>query len=514
MITCRWRCEIDPSVGSIRALALDLRSWNSSGTSWNTRFLRALNHAKDAFVGDCPEAILPDTEHVVIQAPVSSSDSVVIARARAVTGEPWVLRFTDTAGTDLGSSTLTTWRPIVDGTWDGVMHLEVQYDSTNDLWARHQSREWFRSGQTLEQYNVTLDRPWRNTTDTGMAFRIYQPEFFTRDNVLEVLAPGDIYDSTRQQVWPIDTAGSFRQGLRDFRRETTSRPSRMWRERRFQLPAPTLTPTTAAGGVGTWLGPVQEGTFTFCHTYAWGRRDIQWQQASYSQVIDPQWESAPSPASASFAHSSNNGRSIVLAGTAIDAMRNFDVAGTTREGQSGYRIRWYAARTATRTAGAGSAEYNQVETDGRYYLLAETEPTATVGTTTPAYTWTGATIPDYSRPLQHSTGYFGWSLYPHQDQRYEIDFRVLRMPVDLVSDQDVLPIEKDALVAFVQLVLHYLCLFDGVDQVDAKIHLDRYREMLAPLVRKRYANQGRVIEPRPIGGFRLTRRYGTYTEEV
>lgn len=507
---------MDPSLGSIRSLCLDLRAWNTSGTSFNTRFRRAANHALNRLVGDCPEAILPGVEHVVLNAPVSSATTTVAARLAATT-DRWVLRFTDTAGVDLGLTTLTTWRPTIDRTWDGTMHLEVQYDSTNDLWARHQSREWWRAGALNEIYYVSLDRRWRNITDTNMAFRIHQPEFFTRDNVLEVLAPGEIFDSTRQQVWPIDAGGRARQGMRDWQRETTNRPERMWRSRRFQLPSPTLTPTTSVGGDASWIGPVQEGAFTFCYTYAWGARDPQWQEADDSGQPDPVWESSPSPASVSFDHASgtNAGRSIRISGANIDAMRNFDVAGSLRETRSGMRIRFYVARTSTRTAGAGQAAYNRVEADGRYYLLTEIDPTDVTGTLDPpSFAWTGATIPDYSRPLNFSTGYFAWSCWPPQDARYEVDFRVLRMPVDLVDDQDVLPIEKDALAAFVELLLYHLCLFDGVDQVDAKAHLDRYREGLLPLVRKRYANQGRVVEPRPLGGYRLSRRFGLYAEET
>ena len=71
-----------------------------------------------------------------------------------------------------------------------------------------------------------------------------------------------------------------------------------------------------------------------------------------------------------------------------------------------------------------------------------------------------------------------------------------------------------ALAAFIELLMYYLCLFDGVDLVAANAHLERYRSLLAPLVRKRYASQGRIIEARPLGGYRVSRRFGLYTEEA
>ena len=184
-------------------------------------------------------------------------------------------------------------------------------------------------------------------------------------------------------------------------------------------------------------------------------------------------------------------------------MKGFGETSTLRYSRSGMRLRFYVARTAVRTAGAGLAAFNRVETNGKYYLLTEVEPVS--GT----FTWTGSTIPDYQRPLKHSTGYYAYLVFPHQDARYELDLRVQRLPRSLLNDQDTAPIQRDAVLAFVELSLYYMCLMDGVDQTGAERHLARYNE-LARHFRKRYANPGGVVEPVPITGYQIRFRYGTF----
>ena len=499
---------MDTSLGALRSRLLEFRAWDSSGTTMNKRVRAALNTALDRMAGDVPEALVPDEEHVTLRADVvgSSTDvtSSVTARLKA-TSDKRVLQFTDSAGSAFPSSPL--WTPKTNGTWDGLMHLEIKDSAGN--WYRRQSREWWSDS---DQYYVTIDRPWHNTTDTLMDFRIHQPEFFVTDDVMRILEPARVWDETRQQVWALDTGGAYRQDMIDFRGETKGRPFRMWRGRHYQLQPPRLAPaflnSSKEKSAPTWVGPVQEGEFRFCYTYVWGRRGNEW-QVSPGGVEDPVWESAPSPVSSAFKHDDFTGQSIILQAANIDAMTDFDVASSTRESRSGLRIRFYVARDGVRTSGLG--EYNNVEQAGIFYLLAEVDP-ATTTPDTAAYEWTGAVIPDYYRPLKHSTGYYAYKVYPHQDAEYNLDMRVLRLPRKFVDDQDTAPIQRDAVPALVELALYYLCLNDGADQTGAQLHLDRY-QVLARRYRHRYANPGRVVEPVSIAGQRVRRRYGTFSNE-
>jgi len=491
---------MDTSRGALRARLFSFRSWDSTGSTLNARVDQAINSALERISGDVPEAVVPDDEHIVLQKDAIGTDSTVAARVRTTT-DTRVLEFTDANNNPLTAS--SPWVPETDGTYDGIMHLELT-DSKGERHRRQCLEFWIaKPGQgSPDRYYVTIDRPWEWGTDVGMAFRLYQPEFFVTDDVTKVLEPARIYDETRQQVWAIDTGGAFRQDMIDWNGENVARPYRFWRGRHFQIPAPSTAPTVAASEQAAWTGPEQEGTFTFVYTYVWGKKDLEWQSAP-GGIRDPQWESAPSPVSATFSHTTNPGDAIILTGTNIDAMMGFGESATLRYSHSGMRLRFYVARTAVRTAGAGLAAFNRVETNGKYYLLAEVEPVS--GT----YTWDGSAIPDYQRQLKHSTGYYAYSCFPHQDDKYQLDFRVQRLPKALLDDQDTAPIQRDAVLAFVELSLYYMCLMDGVDQTGAERHLARYNE-LARHFRKRYANPGGVVEPVPITGYQVRFRYGTF----
>ena len=175
--------------------------------------------------------------------------------------------------------------------------------------------------------------------------------------------------------------------------------------------------------------------------------------------------------------------------------------------------------------------FNSVETNQRYYLLCEVEPTfdhvtqlATDGTTAPTnilslgsgarkggrIVWTGDQLYDYYRPLKHSTGYFAWKVYPHQDARYELDLRVLRLPRKYIDDRDTAPIQRDAIPSLIELALYYVSLDDGNDQLSANAHLSRYHDLVR-VYRQRYANPGGVVEPVPLMGYRSRNRYGTFS---
>jgi hypothetical protein len=430
---------------------------------------------------------------------------------------------------------------------------------------------------SYKAYLITIDRPWRNNTDgwlsggalnTGtakgliaslatepMEFRIYQPEFFTRDDVMELNEPAVIWDGSRQQVWGIDTAGADRADMRDYQGEVEGRPVRMYRGRHFQLPAPTVAPMLDWNDSLQWTRPslidvIPRGSFRMCYTYVWGRRDLEWQQApnvapmghdeynpnqkmwwshdaglttlmsshasGLTGISDPVWESAPSPIS-DISHKDGDYLStsaLVVRATNIDAMLGFSNPYSVRFSHTGLRLRFYIAYSETVDT---SGTITQAETsEDRFYLLCEVEPTYDQLTgwmgTACRFVIDGNQFWDIERPLRHSTGYFAWKTYPAHDERYELDLRVTRLPKRLADDQDTPPIQRGAVSALVELAAHYVALLDGADQGGAQIHLDRYTELIK-VVRSRYANPGKVVEPKSLaGGVGRSRhnRFGTF----
>ena len=123
--------------------------------------------------------------------------------------------------------------------------------------------------------------------------------------------------------------------------------------------------------------------------------------------------------------------------------------------------------------------------------------------------WTGKELYDYHRTLKHSTGYYAWQVFPHQDDRYEMDFRVTRLPKKFVDDQDTAPIHPEAVPTLIELALYYVSLVDGNDQISAQAHLSRYQDLVR-VFRDRYANTGRIVEPVSISGYSSRNRYGTF----
>lgn len=574
---------MDVSLKMLRQQLYAMRSWDSSGQTQDDRIRQSLNVALVRMANDVPQALVPDEEHAVLLPDVKSSNSTVAAKVGTYRSDKRLLYFVDaTSGEGVsGGTSTTTWRPSVTGEWDGIMHIEIT-DADGQI-HRRQCLEWFTetfsdpvSNIAILQYVVTIDRPYNAlaaivSAGDGLEFRIHQPEFFVTDDVTEIFEPARIFDSSRQQVWKISTAGASRQDMLDYQGNSKGRPYRCWRGRHFQLPAPTEAPQVviSSGGGSQELATefewkehlgLRRGKWAICYTYVWGRKDEDWQKSPlvtpggdtaqnstygltwaynknsvpdevnrYSGISDPQFESAPSPVTTieQKAPGTSDG-ALVISATNIDAMKGFADSAFARYGRTGMRIRYYVAHLDANEKDKGA--FNATETCNRFYMLCEVEPTFDLvstlhadGVTTPEtidalgstailggrIVWTGSELYDYERSLKHSTGYFAWKVYPHQDQRYELDFRVSRLPKKFVTDQDTAPIHPEAVPTLLELSLYYVSLTDGNDQTSAQAHLNRYQDLVR-VFRDRYANTGRVVEPVPISGYSSRNRYGTF----
>ena len=323
------------------------------------------------------------------------------------------------------------------------------------------------------------------------------------------------------------------------------------------IPAPGPLPNAYAWASDKGL---RRGKWAICYTYVWGRRDEDWQQSPlvtpggdieqdssygltwaynkdttpttgeniYSGIHDPQFESAPSPVTIfTQRQDTSDASALVISATNIDSMLGFGDDAYKRYGRSGMRIRYYVAHLEANSNDVGS--YNDVETNRRFHLLCEVEPTydmplklEAAGTEMPdtlssvpdakvgaRFIWTGAELYDYHRPLRHSTGYYAWKVFPHQDARYELDFRVSRLPKKYIDDSDTAPIHPEAVPTLIELALYYISLVDGNDQVSAQAHLVRYQDLVR-VFRDRYGNPGGIVEPVPLLGYSGRHRYGTF----
>jgi len=305
---------------------------------------------------------------------------------------------------------------------------------------------------------------------------------------------------------------------------------------------------------------LRRGRWAICYTYVLGRRDEEWQQSplitpggdtdqdssygltwaykagtvvpgenQYSGIHDPLFESAPSPITVFEQSESGDPSALILSATDIDAMQGFGDNSYKRFGRSGMRIRYYVAHLEANDKGVGT--YNSVETNQRFHLLCEVEPTFDMPTelkgtgvsipegitklgssdsVSARIIWTGKELYDYHRPLKHSTGYYAWKVFPHQDARYELDFRVSRTPSQFIDDRDTSEVHPEAVPTLIELALYYVSLTDGNDQISAQAHLERYLNLVR-VFRDRYGNPGGIVEPVSILGYSHRHRYGTFS---
>jgi len=407
-------------------------------------FNEAINDAQKKLAGDCPSAFMPDEESIVLYPDYTNG---TMGRTLAATTDPYVLTF----GASPGAA--GTSEPVVDGTWDGIYHLEIT-DPTGQA-HRRQTREFWKAtvagGPAGDQIFVSLDRPWRNSTDSGMAFRLHQPEFFFRDDVMEVL-DGGIWDQTGAHLVALPEHFMRFYNDQDYRGNRTARPEYLVRGRHFQLDAP-LTPPLAvrAEQLGPWVGREPIGRFRFMYTYASGKKDAERQ--SPVGGYDPMWESSPSPASEAITLTDASQLIQIKGLPNIDYMQDFDpiAGGTLRAGRSGVYKRLYVIRETTDTTGAF---VDEVEPLGVPMFLGNVEGNVV------QTTWDGSVIPVYTRRLPEVQGYFAHRMVPHQNQRYEVDFRVRRRPRDLGHDGDAPRVHPDAEEALVLLCCYFCAKLD------------------------------------------------------
>lgn len=429
--------------GELRTIVLDRVSWHADvDETFEAEVNRAcIDPAISRLASEIPEAVIPDEETIRL---ITDRTSTSLGRTLTPTTDVRVMSF----GLDTlpgGSEILT------DGTWDGLW-LEITRANGDVL--RYQARTFWKpaSGAYKDYYLVSLDRPWVYPSDSALTFRLYQKYIYTRDDVTSVV-DGRVWD-TRRTVFRVLPAGFARYAqVEDFRGQTRAPSAFLSRWGVFQMPAPARTPSVALDSKGGVWSTSQEapGQFKYRYTYVWGKKThIQAPGGS----DDPMWESSPSAESATISVAGIPSAAVSLYNlTNIDWMQDFDPSpATLRNGHSGWRKRIYRARITTV---AGGTTEDVVEAAEVYYYLAEVD-----GNTT-EFIDDGTYIPDYSRRLTESHGYYSWRVSPQTDADCDLDLRVTRRPGKLMTDTDVPPIHPDFNDMLMLLVLKYICEMDS-----------------------------------------------------
>lgn len=448
-----------------RVQLLRSREVPTANTKGYAKFDQCIDLAYKRLASECPAALLPDTDRVVL---LPQHTDVSTGTLIAPTTDPWVMQFVATT-----IPTFTT----TDGTWDGIYHLEIT-DSTGRVHRRQCREFWLGSAPTFFPY-VSIDRPWPTSITGSMKFRLYQPEFFTTDDVLEIV-DASVFDTTRGVMFTVAQSYVHYMGWDDVLGDNIGRPNDIYRTRHYQLDAPNRAPTaTLITQEATWS---TEGTgmFDYCFTYVWGKRDQEFVDPAGG--FDPQWESSPSPVSGTVTVA-NTTSNVRLTLPTIDWQIAFDVPGTLRQTHSGLRKRIYRRRY---TVTGSPPLVTNIEAPEVFQFLAEVDGAATT------YTDDGTVIPGYYRRLPEVHGYYAWRATPQQDQRYEIDLRVYRRPRTLVNDYDAPRVSPECIDTLVMLACHYYCQADNDDEGAQRYLVEALR--LLGTYRARHASPARSID--------------------
>jgi hypothetical protein len=406
----------------------------------------------------------------------------------------------------------TEWK--FDHTWDGRL---IELERTSGEVLRRRAREFWTTTIQVDNNQggvkyvtrefVSLDHEWPLLTETGLKYRIFTPEYELPADVVE-LRSARFWNDVRDDISVVNQYDMERYEYTDFRGEEVGRPTMLFRGRHHQIDAPFKKPATklmrgsdvAGHPVGMWTGPDNIGSFQYCYTYVWGKREKELKAPSAAGTGDagtfgfePKWESAPSPVSNivhmnptnSFGSSTSQVIKIdfpniddrLLFGQKMDAGTSVD---RIRTGHSGYNIRIYVRRLDLQMTPntTGNAEVTDGQKDSPFYFLDEINGDSIV------YLHKGQKIPDYYRRLKETHGYQTIRFHPMPDNFYEIDCRVLRRPQKLVVDTDAPRLHEEACEVLIQMACAYLYEMQG--QMDAAAVAGEKATQFIKLLVKRY----------------------------
>lgn len=407
-----------------------------------------------------------------------------------VATDPWVMQRGINVAVVAATTGATLWGDATAGGgfdpqfWNGRM---VEITDAAGITHRRRVREFFNRTVDEAKFEAfSLYRPWNNVTQTGMDYRFYDEANYLPDDVIEV---NSLRLYRGGQNWPLAIAGQMEAeqlSIADLPSQVASGvPRTAYRRGHFQIDAPTIGPDAAAiEKYGNWAGPEWAGSFKYLITYCWGRRDVDMRSfGPYSSItgnntegslLEPKWESAPSPVSPE-ATTTNNGFSIYLSIPTPDWAMGFGHSNDVRYTHSGFYTRIYRQRTSSDTTNPITSDQSVVGGSVRspntdeFFLIAEVDGSVN--------NWVdaGLIVPDYHRRLREVHGYQAVALYPRPDARYEIDVRCVRRPQKLADDADAPRIHLDGVSCLVQKTLGYLYEAQGNPEMAdrAQVRYDR-----------------------------------------
>jgi hypothetical protein len=355
---------------------------------------------------------------------------------------------------------------------------------------------------------------------TGIKYRIYTPMYGLPADVVE-LRSARIWGDRHSELAVETQYDMERYDYVDYAGQQSGRPISLFRGPHKQIDAPTMAPEVSTqtihdNSTSAWVGPLPQGTFEFCYTWAVGKLDKE--LGPHSGEEHPRWESAPSPISSVITvddartyikYRIPNPNKLLDLGLIQKADPDAEFAAGNKllrtkasTGRSGIATRVYIRRTNSTLTYVGPSTATTglsvpVENSKAFHLLgSSTDQTA--NTIDREYK---GEVPDYFLRLKETHGYQTVRFNPMPDARYVIDCRVLRRPAQLLDDTDAPRLHEEAIQALIEKSLIYFYELQGSLELSQNAER-RYVDTLRTLT-KRYALIPRI---RPSKRFARVRR--------
>jgi len=481
------------NLAGIRAAIFSQADWAPSNSPVaQDRVDEFINRAYFRMSEEAPFLFFESQIRMAIDPDVNKGSSTDLLKI--MDGDAWTLE-TELAEGAAGS---TVWNE--DRLWDGrTIQL---YDDDQQRWVKYTIREVTPKLSFLGAvigHIITLDRPWKNSTDTGIDWFIETHEFNIPQDVIEVRA---MTLQRSNSMYPLSILGQdsaeWSSLSNSGRIVSKGLPRWAFRREHKSLRAPTFEPV--ASTVAQWQGPEPTGKFEYRFTYIWGKQEVWFHNPGpirqsttdpNESRYQPYLESPPSTKTAQIDNTEDIGggtySAIRISLPNIDFTLGFDDSTTARYQRAGIKKRVYRRRISEGPpVGAGGGF--SLETPDDFFLLAEVDGHLTT------FTDTGTDTPDYGVPLQPVHGYQTVRLWPTPDTNYTVEVRCVRRPKALTDAQDYPLISEDAIDCLITRAIAYLYESQG-NAAMAQFALTAYQENLFALG-KRYGDLRSKSRPR------------------
>jgi hypothetical protein len=476
------------NLAGIRAAIFAQADWAPSNSPVaEDRVDEFINRAYFRMAEEAPFLFFESEIRMAIDPDVGKASSTDLLRISGA--DAWTLE-TELTGAPGANPDRTDWNS--DRLWDGrTIQL---YDSDESRWIKYTIREsWFDLATT--RYKLTLNRPWKNVTDTGIDWFVETHEFNIPQDAIEVRS---MTLQRENLMYPLSILGQdsaeWASLSNSGRVVSKGLPRWAFRRQHRSLRAPTFSPV--ASTTQLWSAPEPTGKFEYRFTYVWGQQEIwfhnpgprtQSEPAANFTRYQPYLESPPSKKTSIIDNTEDLGggtySAISISLPNIDFTLGFDDNSTARYRRAGIKKRIYRRRISEGPGATTGLEY-----PNDFFLLDEIDGHIT------SYIDNGTVTPDYGVPLQPVHGYQTVRMWPTPDKNYTVEVRCIRRPKALTDEQDYPLLHEDAIDCLITKALSYLYQSQG-NAAMAQYSANTYQENLFALG-KRYGDLRSKSRPR------------------